>query len=695
MNRVYCTIVALIVSFAASASDTREIQDSLWRALARTTDPRDSITTLYHLYDVSERSIRGQVGMIIYDVASRLGDTAVQLDILRNNTNIYVSSDSTLAVYERLAESVPPSDDRDETLTFIAVNRLSYNYRMASVEKRQEMLKQLIGNYEKAKDDNLLLRIRRLYELCVCLGISDNGELYGEYMSKLGELIDKLPHNESHALRNMYLTQLAIIDSYNGNYASSIKADLELLDEIELLKRIYRDKKRVYRHYDVNEYLCYTRLLGNFPALKKKDIEDYYAKVREIAARDNDVARDLERTQRANIYYLMANKRYAEVLPLLKGQVKRNENRRFLRQYLQFLTEAAGAVGDSETQLYAAREYNRELEDYMRSQAAARYRELQILYDVNELKADKAKLQLEKKEAEHRMHHRLLVVSLVALGVLVVLIVVLGFMYAKARKLALNLELSKSHLQSEKNNLLETQQELIMARNQAERANRTQTQFIQNMRHEILSPLNAITGFSQLIVDSVPESMRKELDRYAGIISVNSELLRTLVSDVLDISQMESGEIKLSRQPVSLRELCGVCINNVAHRVKPGVKLEFVDSLDEDFMLLTDPVRVEQIILNFLTNAAKYTDSGFIRLTYEVDEARNEVDFSVTDTGIGIPEGKEEIIFERFEKLSRYEQGTGLGLHISRFVAQMLGGRVFVDKSYRSGARFVFTLPVD
>lgn len=688
-------IVTAAGSLTASVTDKQAVSDSLWRVLAHTRNPQDSITTLYHLYDLSERAQRVEVGMIIYDVASRLGDTAVQLDILRNNTNVSLGSDSIMERYLHLAESLPESEDKEETLTFITVNRLAYNYRRASEEERQKMLKDLIRRYDRSSDENLHDRIRRLYELCVCLGISAQGDLYMEYMEKLGDLIAQLPRDTSHAIRNMYLTQRAIIESYNGHHMQSVAADRELLKEIELLKKIYKKRKRNYRDYDVNEYICYTRLLGNFPALAPADIERYYKKIKEIAARNNDVARDLDYTQRPTIYYLMANKKYAEVLPILKEQVKIDKNRRFLRQYFKFMSEAADAVGDKEAQLYASTAYNHELETFIHNEALSRYKELQILYDVSELKAARAQLQIEKQATEQDMQWKMMIFVIIALVILVALIVVLGLMYSKARKLAVNLERSKVHLQKEKQNLLDTQQELIEARNQAEQANRTQTQFIQNMRHEILSPLNAIMGFSQLIADSVPEGMRGELERYAGIISANSDLLRTLVNDVLDISQMESGELKLSRQAVSLRQLCTLCVTNMSRKVKPGVVMEFVDTRGADFMLYTDPVRVEQVLNNFLSNAVKYTDHGSITLSYDIDESSKEVVFSVTDTGIGIPDGKEEIIFERFEKLSRYEQGTGLGLHICRFIARLLGGTVMVDTSYTAGARFIFRLPID
>ena len=684
------------VTMASPVINIRETSDSLWRELAHAKTPADSIPTLYHLYDLSERGMRAEIGMIIYDVASRCGNTEVQLDILRNNTNIHLSSDSIMERYQLLAESLPESDDREETLTFIIVNRLSYKYRRATEEERQEMMKKLIKQYERSDEgESLQTKIRRLYELCVCLGITTKGDLYNEYMEKLGSLIAELPRDRSHALRNMYLTQVAIIYSYNERYEESVAADKELLKEIELLKRTYKNKKRNFRDYSVNEYVCYTRLLGNYPALTTKEIDSYYKKVNEIAERNPDVARDLATNKRATIYYLMATCRYAEALEILKEQVLLDRNKQYLRQYYRFMCEAAEAVGDKESQLYALKAYNKELDALLQDEALARYRELQILYDVSELKAAKAQLQMEKQAVEHEWHHKMLIFVSIALLLLLVLFIVLGYMYGKSRKLANNLKQSKLNLQNEKKNLLNVQTELIQARDQAEQANLTQTQFIQNMRHEILMPLNAITGFSQLIVDCVPENMRGEIERYSDIISYNSELLRTLVNDVLDISLMENGEIKLSRQPVSLNQLCSLCVASMSKRVRQGVTMKFAGDQDNDTVLFTDSARVEQVLNNFLSNAVKYTESGTITLAYEVDAAAKEVILSVTDTGIGIPEGKEEVIFDRFVKLSRYKNGTGLGLNICRFIAGLLGGRVMVDKNYDKGARFLFILPLD
>ena len=124
--------------------------------------------------------------------------------------------------------------------------------------------------------------------------------------------------------------------------------------------------------------------------------------------------------------------------------------------------------------------------------------------------------------------------------------------------------------------------------------------------------------------------------------------------------------------------------------------MEFVKPYDDEFNITTDARRVEQVLINLLSNGAKFTEEGYVRLTYSIDPSDKTLTFSVEDTGVGVPKGKEEVIFERFEKLSNLTSGTGLGLNISRSIASILGGSVRVDTSYEGpGARFLFTLPIE
>ncbi len=233
------------------------------------------------------------------------------------------------------------------------------------------------------------------------------------------------------------------------------------------------------------------------------------------------------------------------------------------------------------------------------------------------------------------------------------------------------------------------------AREAAEYANQQKSVFLQNMSHEIRTPLNAIVGFSDVVnseedLGLTPEERRE----YLNLIHVNTDLLSTLVNDVLDLSKLESGTYTLTLASVAVGELCRGTLRSIASRVVPGVELK----LDEPagtastLTLQTDAVRLQQVLTNFLTNACKYTERGSITLKYRPLEDGG-VEFSVTDTGSGIPADKAETVFERFEKLNNFKQGTGLGLSICRRIAELVGGRVYVDTAYQAGARFVFVHP--
>ena len=212
------------------------------------------------------------------------------------------------------------------------------------------------------------------------------------------------------------------------------------------------------------------------------------------------------------------------------------------------------------------------------------------------------------------------------------------------------------------------------------------------LSHEIRTPLNAIVGFSSLMQSE--ELSQEERAEYCAIVVSNSEMLLTLLNDILDISSLECGKIRFNYASEDIVQICQHVMMTTAHTRQRGVEGRFACPVGS-FMLTTDAHRLSQILINLLTNAGKFTSEGSITLGVEIDEERGEVLFSVADTGPGIPPDKQDLVFNRFEKLDgNKKKGTGLGLAICRQIAMIVGGRIWVDSAYTGGARFVFAHPI-
>lgn len=305
--------------------------------------------------------------------------------------------------------------------------------------------------------------------------------------------------------------------------------------------------------------------------------------------------------------------------------------------------------------------------------------QLRTLHDLNDKKMQEQSMLYQKKQLAQKQTQ--LTITLVFFCVLLVLFSFLLRYVYHVRKL-------KNDLQKERGVLIDTTDKLRIAKEQAEESNRLKTAFVANISHEIRTPLNAIVGFSGLLEDADGEE-RKEFIR---IINNNSDLLLDLVNDVIDLSRLESGAYNLTLRDCNVYECCRNAEKSVQPKVQPGVKLTLTCS-DKDYVVKTDPLRLQQLLLNLLANAAKFTEQGEINLDYRVDREKKQVVFSVTDTGCGIPLEKQESIFNRFVKVDEFKQGAGLGLPICRTIADLIGGTLTVDPTYTGGARFIFVHP--
>ena len=305
--------------------------------------------------------------------------------------------------------------------------------------------------------------------------------------------------------------------------------------------------------------------------------------------------------------------------------------------------------------------------------------EFATMLNLQQLNAEKVRL--EKISQKKRLQSTRTILFFV-LGILCIVVIFLW----QQRKLNAKLHRAKNKLDEQNRTLIKAEEELRKAKEVAEQSNWLKTMFIQNMSHEIRTPLNSIVGFSGVLVDMLDE--KEDIGQYVALIESNSKLLLKLVGDILDISILDS-EVEIKHNAVDVNACCQASIDAAGASFDPGVRLIFEPACDE-LIINSNYNYIVQVLDNLLGNASKFTHEGSVTLAYEVKKEENQLIFTVTDTGIGIPVEEQERVFERFVKLDNFSQGAGLGLSICRIVAERLGGYLRIDKGYTQGTRVIF-----
>lgn len=294
---------------------------------------------------------------------------------------------------------------------------------------------------------------------------------------------------------------------------------------------------------------------------------------------------------------------------------------------------------------------------------------------IRQISTVKAKYQIDKIEIASNEEYNKIVSSILIGGfILLILFALLTF---RLRKQQVRIALST--------------QKLAASRTNAENATRAKSVFLSNMSHEIRTPLNALSGFSSLLSQ---EGLDNETRRQCNeVIQQNSELLLKLINDVIDLSSLEFGKLQFSIGKHDAVSTCQNVIDTVNKVKQTQAELLFVTELDE-LLIETDDSRLQQVLINLLINATKFTPQGSITLELKMETDHTAL-FSVTDTGCGIPLDKQAAIFQRFEKLNENAQGSGLGLSICQLIIEHVGGKIWIDPNHTEGSRFCFTHPVN
>ena len=317
-----------------------------------------------------------------------------------------------------------------------------------------------------------------------------------------------------------------------------------------------------------------------------------------------------------------------------------------------------------------------------KKEAAHLYEEISIITDsvvapsyahrINSLRAsyEENRMKVENKAEFNRIFLGGILIGIIVLGIMIYLVI---------------------HILKQNKKIAESKIRMEQSRLNAENAMQTKSLFLSNMSHEIRTPLSALSGFSSLLTE---QALDEETRRQCGdIIQQNSDLLLKLINDVIDLSNLEIGNMKFNFNYCDAIAICNNVIDTVNKVKQTQAELRFNTSL-ASLKLYTDDSRLQQLLINLLINATKFTPQGNITLEVQ-QESKDFALFSVTDTGCGIPLEKQSSIFNRFEKLNEGAQGTGLGLSICQLIIERIGGKIWIDSSYTTGCRFYFTHPIN
>ncbi len=464
-------------------------------------------------------------------------------------------------------------------------------------------------------------------------------------------------------------------------YSDAAKIYIDLGEEEkapELLKKALKAVKSPYHEVTANLVYVSLYLAQGDTVAARQALE----KCRQMYANKPSLKRHIHYLYDVEIDYDWKVGNFQKALNVLderETELKRKNN---LATLMQLRKTKADILWDMNRKEEAAGLYR----DFLLEQKKEKERneevatgEFATMLNLQQLTAEKGRL--EKISQEKQLQNT----RIILFSVIGILCVVIVFLWQQ-RKLNAKLEKSRDKLDEKNRILIEAKEELRKAKEVAEQSNWLKTMFIQNMSHEIRTPLNSIVGFSGVLVDMLDD--KEDIGQYVALIESNSKLLLKLVGDILDISILDS-EVEIKHNAVDVNACCQASIDAAGTLFSPDTKLVFKPACDE-LIINSNYNYIVQVLDNLLSNASKFTHEGSVTLAYEVKKETNQLIFTVTDTGIGIPIDEQERVFERFVKLDNFSQGAGLGLSICRIVAERLGGFLIIDKEYTQGTRFIF-----
>lgn len=629
-----------------------------------------------------------------FHLAREHGDVAFQLAAMGklSNTSVTDSFPHYLTVIDTFPKSIL------KTSVYTSLQMKYYNRRFKETKSREEkhdFIQELMLEADCAYADSVAVKTlddKTIYLLNnrVYLDVivknahidSKDSPLY-PYAERLNNIIEELPASNMTTKINTYVTTSGLALKLHD-----YEKTLELSERVKSYVLSVRKSAKTFQELPIpyasicynmcyQQIQCYDLISDSLLASNWEFMDSPVGHICRERLRGEGVSVNVTPLP----YYYMARKMYGEVIAITEDYILKSYDNVTKRQrFVDLQSEAINRCANSENYLdrmHRNFRFTAEYQAYSRDDQAVDYGRLLDLHQLNERIA-MDELQKQKKTVL-RFYLQFGAIS-------IILLIALWGVYSvyqshkKRQKLIEQLKLATNKTETEKE--------------KTERAKQMQTVCLDNMNHEIRTPLNSIAGFSQLLIEE-PELDAEIKQEYAEQITTSSNMLLKIINDVLDTAQLETGQYKLDNDHWNVREICEYAIFSMETRLSAGVEMRLDYRLEDDTSIYVDKTRLLQILLNFLSNACKHTEEGSITLScrWEESSSENEIRFMVCDTGLGVPEDKQEHLFERFAKLNHKVQGTGLGLNIAATLAHVMHAEIGYDSSYTDGACFYVVMP--
>lgn len=628
-----------------------------------------------------------------FHIARKYQDVDKQL--LALGTMLNATHLDSIQTYIAALDTFPASEFKSEIYGELKLSYYDALFMTLNAKEEHDLLERLVEKADSTYSDSLQLIDKdaeidyilrnRMYLLAMLnhAYVDSKESPFYPYLERLNVLVNRLPNKGFSTLKiNTYLSTSALALEMK-EYDLGVKLSERVVQGI-LNNPFTADNFQDMSMDDA--YLCYYMFYQQLYCYDQISDEMLKRNWEFIASPYGHVCRDFHNSfddnslVTPNLYYFMASKQYEKAIT--RAEVLIHEYVGDIETRQQFVEIQNVAIDRCESpekhmdKLHRNFDFVDEYQVYVRRKKEIDYSNLS---QIAELKRRIAADELKEQVDTMRWGYVFLIGSIV-----IVLLCLWGIyrMYLSRKRKASLIE--KLRVVSEKSN--EEQR-------RTEAARKAQSTSLDNMNHEIRSPLNSIVGFSELLLDN-PDLDTETKKEFTDQIDTSSNMLLQIINDVLDLSQLESGQYKLENTYCRVHDVCIYAVKSHEHRLQPGVEMVLDFKLPLDTEIFVDKTRLLQILFNFLSNACKHTSEGCVTLGCDwADSSQEEVVFTVADTGDGVPEDKQAYLFERFAKLNHKAQGTGLGLNIAATLAYVMKGSIGYDKEYLEGARFYVVIP--